>query len=99
MGAVAGFLLQEVGPLGFLDCTNSRCSPQSIAGLARSLRPGRARRMIRQHHPGRPLVLMSSTSSQLREPIAVTTDRGLSARDTWRLVLAVAVPFWGYMAL
>ena len=31
MGAAAGFLLQEVGLLGFFGRTNSRCSPQPIA--------------------------------------------------------------------
>jgi hypothetical protein len=55
--------------------------------------------MIRQHFPGRPLVLMSSTASQVREPIASTSDRRPSSRDVWRLVLAVAVPFWAYMAV
>jgi hypothetical protein len=31
MGAAAGFLLQEVGLLGFFGRTNSRCSLQPIA--------------------------------------------------------------------
>jgi hypothetical protein len=55
--------------------------------------------MIGQYSPGRPLVLMSSTASQKRGPIAATSEHRLSSRETWRLVIAVAAPFWAYMAL
>jgi two-component sensor histidine kinase len=55
--------------------------------------------MIRQHFPGRPFVLLRSAASPTRTPFAPTSDSTLSSRDTWRLVLAVTVPFWAYMAL
>jgi hypothetical protein len=55
--------------------------------------------MIRQHFPGRPLVLLRSAASPVRTPFAPASDSTPSSRDTWRLVLAVTVPFWAYMAL
>jgi hypothetical protein len=44
-------------------------------------------------------VLLRSAASPTRTPFAPTSDSTLSSRDTWRLVLAVTVPFWAYMAL
>jgi hypothetical protein len=44
-------------------------------------------------------VLLRSAASPVRTPFAPASDSTPSSRDTWRLVLAVTVPFWAYMAL
>lgn len=44
-------------------------------------------------------MLLRSAASPVRTPFAPASDNATSSRDTWRLVLAVTVPFWAYMAL
>ncbi|HKZ74670.1 MAG TPA: hypothetical protein VJ011_11430, partial [Steroidobacteraceae bacterium] len=46
------------------------------------------------------MTLMVATASDTAElDAAIADERGLSERETWRLVLVVTIPFWIYLTL
>src|SRR5262245_32052840 len=82
-------------PLGFAPPPSFLCVPAPLRCEPRS-----SGRMIWDKSQSGRIILMSTALQEATRLAASPRDESARAsRETWRLVLAVTLPFWAYLAL